>query len=159
MYRKHIFTVKMTLWWNYPLIHELIHVWGYECVLLCTCGSGIVCLAGIFQRGELIKCACRCQWMPWGEAMAALQGPHFLPGEWWLMRRMAAKLRPPLPVVGPYLQNGLFKRPRCQRVKDGVKGTVDGEDKYDHPGANGTYGQTEEQREERGRNKSNYDAS
>lgn len=55
-----------------------------------------------------------------------------------MMSWVTAEQRPPLPVVSPYLQNGLFERPCCQRVKDGVKGAVDRENKYDHPGADGT---------------------
>lgn len=51
---------------------------------------------------------------------------------------VTAEQRPPLPVVGPHLQDGLFERPRGQSVKDGVKGAVDGQNKYDHPGADGT---------------------
>lgn len=58
-----------------------------------------------------------------------------------MVRRVAAQQRPPLPVVGPHLQNGLFERPRGQRVKDRVQGTVDGQDEYDHPGADGTCGE------------------
>lgn len=67
-----------------------------------------------------------------------LQGPHFLPGERRMMSLVTAEQRPPLPVVSPYLQNGLFEGPCGQRVKDGVKGAVDGQNKYDHPGADGT---------------------
>lgn len=55
-----------------------------------------------------------------------------------MLRWVVGEQRPPLPVVSPYLQNGLFERPRGERVKDGVEGAVDGENKYDHPGANST---------------------
>lgn len=53
------------------------------------------------------------------------------------MSWLTTKQGPLLPVVSPYLQNGLFERSRGQCVKDGVKSAIDGENKYDHPGANG----------------------
>lgn len=70
--------------------------------------------------------------------VVVLHGPHFLPSERRMLRWLNDELRPPLPVVSPYLQNGFFERPRGERIKDGVKGAVDGENKYDHPGANST---------------------
>lgn len=55
-----------------------------------------------------------------------------------MMSWLTVELGPFLPVVRPHLQNGLFERPCGQRVKDGVESAVDGQNKYDHPGANGT---------------------
>ncbi len=54
------------------------------------------------------------------------------------MSSVPAEQRPPLSVVSPHLQDGFFERPRGQRVKDWVKGAVDGENKYNDPGADGT---------------------
>lgn len=54
-----------------------------------------------------------------------------------MMSGVTAEQRPPLPVVSPYLHNCLFERPCGQRVKDGVEGAVDGQNKYDDPGADG----------------------
>lgn len=51
---------------------------------------------------------------------------------------MPAEQRSSLPVVGPNLENSLFKRPRGQGVEDGVQSTVDGENENDHPGTDGT---------------------
>lgn len=106
--------------------------------LLSARSNVIVSIVGIFHRGELGQRACCFQRVPRGEAVAVLlQGPHFLPGERWRMSWLTAEQRPLLPVVSPHLQNGLFERPRGQRVKDGIKSAVDGENKYDHPGADG----------------------
>lgn len=63
-----------------------------------------------------------------------------------MMRAVTAEQGPPLPVVSPDLQDGVFERPCGERVQDGVEGTVNGENEYDHPGADGTC-------RERGRNK------
>lgn len=54
-----------------------------------------------------------------------------------MMNGVSAEQRSLLSVVCPYLQNGLFERPCGQRVEDGVQGAVNGENKYDHPGADG----------------------
>lgn len=98
-----------------------------------------VAAIGGFHRGELGQAADGFLQMPCGGAMAVvLHGPHFLPGERRMMTLVAAEQRPLLPVVGPHLQNGLFERTRGERVEDGVQGAVDGENKYDHPGADGT---------------------
>lgn len=56
---------------------------------------------------------------------------------------LAAEQRPPLPVVGPHLQDGLFERTCGERVEDGVEGAVDRQNEYDHPGAYGTCRQEE----------------
>lgn len=100
-----------------------------------------VAAVGGFHRGELGQAAHGVLRMPCGGAMAVvLHGPHLLPGERRMMSLVAAEQRPLLPVVGPHLQNGLFERTRGERVEDGVQGAVDGENKYDHPGADGTCG-------------------
>lgn len=98
-----------------------------------------VAAIGGFHGGELSQAADGFLQMPCGGAMAVvLHGPHFLPGERWMMSLVAAEQRPLLPVVGPHLQNGLFERTCGERVEDGVQGAVDGENKYDHPGADST---------------------
>lgn len=107
-------------------------------LLLCANGNVIVSLVGIFHRGELGLSACHLQWVPRGEAMAVLlQGPHFLPGERRVMSLVTAQQGSPLSVVSPHLQNGLFERPSGQGVQDRVKSAIDGENKYDDPGADG----------------------
>lgn len=51
--------------------------------------------------------------MPGGGAVAVvLHGPQLLPGERRMVSRLAAEQRPPLPVVRPHLQDGLFERTR-----------------------------------------------
>lgn len=72
-----------------------------------------------------------------------LYGPQFLPGERRMVTRLAAEQRPPLPIVRPHLQDGLFERTRGERVEDGVQGAVDRQNEYDHPGAYGTCRQEE----------------
>lgn len=67
-----------------------------------------------------------------------LYGPQLLPGERRMVTLLAAEQRPPLPVVGPHLQDGLLERTGGERVEDGVEGAVDGQNEYDHPGADGT---------------------
>lgn len=54
------------------------------------------------------------------------------------MRRVTTEQRSLLPVVSPHLQNGLFERPRGEGVEDGVQGTVDGENEYYDPRADGS---------------------
>lgn len=73
-----------------------------------------------------------------GVAVAiVLYGPQFLPGERRMVTLLAAEQRPPLPVICPHLQDGLFEGTRGERVEDGVEGAVDGQNENDHPGAYG----------------------
>lgn len=90
-----------------------------------------------FLRGELGKGHVRFLF-PGGAVAIVLYGPRFLPGERRMMTLLAVEQRPPLPVVCPHLQDSLFERTRGERVEDGVQGTIDGQNEYDHPGANGT---------------------
>lgn len=92
---------------------------------------------GGFYGGELGKG--RVSFLFLGGAVAVvLYGPQFLPGERRMLTLLVAEHRPPLPVVGPHLQDGLFERTRGERVKDWVQGAVDRQNEYDHPGADGT---------------------
>lgn len=101
-----------------------------------------VSTVGGFHGGELGDVAGGFLRVLGGGAMAVvLRRPQLLQGERRMVRRLAAEQRPPLPVVRPHLQDGLFERTRGERVKDGVQGAVDGQNEYDHPGADGTCGQ------------------
>lgn len=97
---------------------------------------------GGFNRGELGEGAGGFLWVSGGGAVAVvLHWPQLLPGERRMVSLLAAEQRPPLPVVRPHLQDGLFERTRGECVEDGVQGAVDGQNEYDHPGADGTCGQ------------------
>lgn len=96
---------------------------------------------GGFHGGELGEGAGGLLRVHGGGAAAVavvLHGPQLLPGERGVVGLLAAEQRPPLPVVGPHLQDGLLERTRGERVEDGVQGAVDGQDEDDHPGADGT---------------------
>lgn len=98
----------------------------------------VIIAVGAFDRGELSLCVLVLQEAPRVKAVAVLlRGQHLLPGERRVMSRMTTEQRPPLPVVGPHLQDGLFEWPCGQRVQDRVKGTVNGENKNNHPGTDG----------------------
>lgn len=80
---------------------------------LCAHGQVTVPLCS-FHGGELGNRSRCFQWFCSDDTLVALlQGPHLLPSQWRMMRRLTAKQGPLLPVISPNLQNSFFKRPRC----------------------------------------------
>lgn len=70
-----------------------------------------VSAVGGFHGGELGEGVGGFLRVPGGGAVAVvLHGPQLLPGERRMVSRLAAEQRPPLPVVRPHLQDGLFER-------------------------------------------------
>lgn len=105
--------VNVCMWWCFSLRTYWQHC--MLCFLLSGwCFNVIVPLISIFHRRELGLCAICFKFLPHADTMAVfLQGPHFLPSEWWMMSWVSAKEGPPLPVVSPHLHNSLFERPCC----------------------------------------------